>query len=531
MHRKIGSSPTIVLLTLLGCAQEGMETGSGRELARESGGPGVAEIQEKRAAPETGALDSGWDTAWLTGDGDVPAATETVRFAAIGDYGRAGTPEANVATLVKSWVPDLVITLGDNNYENGEASTIDANIGQYYQQFIGNYRGSYGPGSAVNRFFPSLGNHDWRAAGALPYLAYFTLPGNERYYDFVQGPVHFFAIDSDTNEPSGTSVTSTQANWLRAGLAASTSTWNVVYFHHPPYSSSSPSEATTRMRWPFREWGADVVLAGHHHAYERLSVGGLPYIVNGLGGTPNIEAFGTPVSGSQVRYNSNFGALRGDASDEEMTLEFINRAGTRIDTLTLDAPTPSTTTSFQNGVSPTTAYAGTTDATISQGAASLNAGASTTCRGEGEGGADLSCLLEWNVTTIPAGRTVTGASLVLHVRDASTAVFSLSQILRPWVESQVTWRVYATGLPWTVTGARSSADRGPAFATVSPTATGSLTVPFGSAGIAVVQGWVDAPSTNHGLMLYNATTVDRVSLSSSEVTTASQRPRLVVTWR
>ena len=64
-------------------------------------------------------------------------AQDSVRFAVIGDYGIAGQPEADVAALVQSWNPDIVITTGDNNYPNGEASTIDANIGQYYHQFIG----------------------------------------------------------------------------------------------------------------------------------------------------------------------------------------------------------------------------------------------------------------------------------------------------------------------------------------------------------------------------------------------------------
>ncbi|MFC7668158.1 hypothetical protein ACFQT0_12760 [Hymenobacter humi] len=80
-----------------------------------------------------------------------PAAAQ--RFAAIGDYGYASPAERDVAQLVKSWKPEFIITLGDNNYDAGEARTIDANIGQYYHEFIGSYRGSYGPGAAENRFF------------------------------------------------------------------------------------------------------------------------------------------------------------------------------------------------------------------------------------------------------------------------------------------------------------------------------------------------------------------------------------------
>ena len=66
------------------------------------------------------------------------------KFAVIGDYGKASTNELNVSNLVKSWNPDFVITVGDNNYEYGEASTIDTNIGLYYSEFIYPYYGIYG---------------------------------------------------------------------------------------------------------------------------------------------------------------------------------------------------------------------------------------------------------------------------------------------------------------------------------------------------------------------------------------------------
>ncbi|KAF0106891.1 MAG: phoA [Anaerolineaceae bacterium] len=216
-----------------------------------------------------------------------PAPTATprplvVRFAVIGDYGWGGAAEADVAALVHGWQPDIVITVGDNNYPSGSASTIDDHIGQYYHDYIFPYSGAYGPGADVNRFFPSPGNHDWVADGAQPYLDYFTLPGNERYYDFVWGPVHFFAIDSDDREPDGVGRSSVQAAWLEAGLAASTSVWNVVYFHHPPYSSGYHG-STDWMRWPFAAWGADAVLSGHDHTYERLLVDGKPVAAIGRG--------------------------------------------------------------------------------------------------------------------------------------------------------------------------------------------------------------------------------------------------------
>lgn len=262
----------------------------------------------------------------------------TARFAVIGDYGDDSDEEEDVADLVKSLNPDFIITTGDNNYPDGEASTIDRNIGQYYHEFIFPYRGNYGPGASTNRFFPSLGNHDWHTPGVRPYLDYFTLPGNERYYEFVWGPVHLFAIDSDVDEPDGRTASSDQAEWLRRALAASNAPWKIVYFHHPPYSSGRHG-STTAMRWPFREWGATATIAGHDHVYERLIINDFPYFTNGLGGTSRY-AFEEILSGSRVRYNADYGAMLVNANDSSITFQFINREGDVIDTFVLGSSGP-----------------------------------------------------------------------------------------------------------------------------------------------------------------------------------------------
>src|SRR5689334_7020511 len=95
------------------------------------------------------------------------------RIAVIGDFSsdEQTAPTRDVANLVKSWSPDAVVTVGDNNYPDGAASTIDANIGQWYGQYIYPYHGSYGSGASdgVNHFWPSLGNHDWNTGTDKPY--------------------------------------------------------------------------------------------------------------------------------------------------------------------------------------------------------------------------------------------------------------------------------------------------------------------------------------------------------------------------
>jgi tartrate-resistant acid phosphatase type 5 len=266
------------------------------------------------------------------------------RFAVIGDFGTGTQSEAGVAELVRSWSPEFIVTVGDNNYPNGASSTIDSNIGQFYHEYIHPYLGVYGPPGPVpdedaNRFYPALGNHDWQSVGCYgdtcsgPYLDYFTLPGNERYYSFVQGPVAFFVLDSDTNEPDGIASSSRQADWLRTSLAASPGPWNVVVLHHAPYSSFRHG-STQALQWPFREWGAHVVMAGHDHAYERLLVDGVLYFVNGLGGGDRYDV-GDPVAGSQVRYNLDYGAMLVEAGTHEMDLRFISTAGELVDSVVL----------------------------------------------------------------------------------------------------------------------------------------------------------------------------------------------------
>jgi len=281
--------------------------------------------------------------AAITGDGGdervelTSDQSTSFTFAVIGDYGSDSEAESDVATLVKSWFPEIIVTTGDNNYNNGAATTIDNNIGKYYHEYIYPYKGSFGEGAQLNRFFPSLGNHDWNTPGALPYLDYFTLPGNDRYYDFTWGSAHFFVLDSDPNEPDGNDVDSVQANWLESRLASSDYRWNIVVMHHPPYSSGHHG-SVEGMQWPFAEWGADVVLAGHDHTYERISpLDGIIYFVNGLGGKSKYD-FPIIVEGSHVRYNEDYGAMLVDVSLGKIRFRFINRQGVVVDDISLLKP-------------------------------------------------------------------------------------------------------------------------------------------------------------------------------------------------
>lgn len=264
-----------------------------------------------------------------------PVTADSIRFAIIGDYGTGNESAQQVAELVASWNPQFIVTVGDNNYPEGSGETIDTNVGQFYSAFIGSYAGDYGQGATTNNFYPALGNHDWRTDRAQPYLDYFTLPGNERYYDVVRGPVHLFILSSHRLEPDGRDADSIQAQWLQPRVTASTAAFQLVFAHHPPYSSVSGDE-TPSMRWPFAEWGVDAVFSGHAHAYERIERGGLPYINNGLGGASSLYMFEAPLAeGSQIQYDCNYGAVLVDADTESMTVRFVTIEGVVVDRFTI----------------------------------------------------------------------------------------------------------------------------------------------------------------------------------------------------
>jgi hypothetical protein len=279
----------------------------------------------------------------ILGFGFGPSAPSTcgqsVVVGIIGDFGAAAEGPASasnelaVASLVKRWNPDFVLTLGDNNYPSGAAATLDVNIGQFYHEFIAPYLGAYGSGAESNRFFPCLGNHDWVENGQ-PSLDYFTLPGNERYYRYRASPdLEWFAVNSNP-DPDGTAPTSVQGVWLRNALTNSSARWKIVYFHHPPYSAVAGAGGNSFMRWPFAQWGATMVLAGHDHVYARIQTNGLPYIINGLGGD-EIHSLGSPAAGVMARFASDFGAMRMEATATNLVTHFITRRSVVVDTLVL----------------------------------------------------------------------------------------------------------------------------------------------------------------------------------------------------
>jgi hypothetical protein len=112
----------------------------------------------------------------------------------------------------------------------------------------------------------------------------------------------------------------------------------LVVLHHAPYSSSDNHSSNATLQWPFQNWGADVVFAGHDHHYERLDVAGVPYFVSGLGGR-SIYALGPPLSQSRFRYNADYGSMLVIADADQITHQFwsVTGGGTLIDSFTVPA--------------------------------------------------------------------------------------------------------------------------------------------------------------------------------------------------
>ena len=274
----------------------------------------------------------------------APLQPGETRFAVIGDFGTGGSDELEVARMVSAWSPSFIVTVGDNNHPDGNPADLESHVAAAYAAFIPGNHGGYGIGPAEPRFFPALGNHDWRTSDRLAaYRAFFATPGNGRYYDVTldDGRVQLFSLDSDPHEPDGIGPASKQATWMAAEAtksAAMKPCLRLVAFHHPPYSSAVHG-STEAMRWPFPSLGVDAVLTGHDHTYERLEVQGIPYFVDGLGGA-ELYPFRSALPESRVRYNAAHGAMLVTVGPEATRFEAWSVTGEKIDSLRVPKKCP-----------------------------------------------------------------------------------------------------------------------------------------------------------------------------------------------
>jgi len=127
-----------------------------------------------------------------------------------------------------------------------------------------------------------LGNHEYYGS---PYFKYLTLPNNERWYSFDNGPVHFIGLDSNYRN----TLRPIQILYLIKELRSNDKPFTIVFFHHPLYSSGNHGSAIhLRFLWGifFQIHKVDIVINGHDHSYERGKVLNVNYVVTGGGGGP-----------------------------------------------------------------------------------------------------------------------------------------------------------------------------------------------------------------------------------------------------
>ena len=174
--------------------------------------------------------------------------------AAAGDLCSTASDCAPSAAVVDAIDPARVLVLGDNAYPNGSPSD--------YASF---YQPNWGRFKAKTR--PVPGNHEYQTAGAAGYFGYFT--GVQPYYSFDVGAWHLIALNSELP----VSVGSAQETWLKADLAANAGKCILAYWHQPRWSSGQHgSNSTYHQLWvDLYAAGADIVLNGHDHNYERFA--------------------------------------------------------------------------------------------------------------------------------------------------------------------------------------------------------------------------------------------------------------------
>jgi 3',5'-cyclic AMP phosphodiesterase CpdA len=246
---------------------------------------------------------------------------------AAGDIARCAHPDpsfsvaADTASIVAAGLAadpeSAALTLGDNTYPVGAAAE---------------FRNCYGPtwGRFKDRTWPAPGNHEYATARAAPYFAYFGPRAGHGHYSVELGSWHVISLDSDL-DPAAHAA---QLAWLREDLARHPARCTLAYWHHPLYSSGGHgSIPKMRDAWEaLYRAGAEIVLSGHDHDYERFApqdAGGRPDAARGIRqfvvGTGG--AYPTPflwtAANSEARDSSHAGVLRLRLGDGAYEWQFM----------------------------------------------------------------------------------------------------------------------------------------------------------------------------------------------------------------
>ena len=234
------------------------------------------------------------------------------------------------ANRVEAINPDLVITMGDSQYDDG---TWD-DYTRYYDKTWGRFK-------AKTR--PSPGNHDtYDDAGfEYAYKRYFgslATPQGKTFYSYNVGNWHFVSLDSNLSLAAG----SEQINWLKADLAANNKGCVAAYWHHPLFSSGSHgNDPVSRVAWQeLYKVKADLVLGGHDHHYERFArqdpaakadPNGIVSLVGGMAGASPRDIENVQPN-SQFRLAQVYGVVKLNLTDTTFNWQLVQENGQVRDT-------------------------------------------------------------------------------------------------------------------------------------------------------------------------------------------------------
>jgi acid phosphatase type 7 len=248
-----------------------------------------------------------------------------VRFIVFGDSGSGSGDQAAVTKQMDTVDADLALAVGDIAYEHGSRDEFEANYFTMYKEL-----------QRRVPIYPASGNHEYETDSASPFREVFMLPenggkdGNERWYSFDWGPVHFIALDTEQ-------VGDPQAEWLEADLALTQQPVRIAYAHRPPFSSGEHgSDAGVRDYFGpiFEMYGVKLVLTGHDHHYERTTPqNGITYVVTGGGGRSVRTVAGSNFTAFAVGV---LHFLYVEVMDGRITLHAIDGTGTEFDSSVIE---------------------------------------------------------------------------------------------------------------------------------------------------------------------------------------------------
>lgn len=260
----------------------------------------------------------------LAGTGETPpvdGAEETAIIAA-GNIGDCTSDGDEATAAIVAQLDGIVATLGDTTYPAGRE-----------ESFADCYDPTWGP--FIDRTRPVLGNHDYGTADAAAYFAYFGDRGGEPgkgWYSYSVGSWHVVGLNSVCDEV-GCGTGSEQLEWLANDLQSSNADCLLAYWHHPRFSSGSiGSDARMSPAWRMlQEAGAEVVLSGHAHHYERLApqddrgtqrADGIRQFVVGTGGT-HLHPVGSVLLNSEAIVAERHGVLHLELEPEAYRWRFL----------------------------------------------------------------------------------------------------------------------------------------------------------------------------------------------------------------